>query len=623
MAKKFLFLDFETKSDADLKSGGVYQYSTGAEFDTIVTAYAFDNGPVTVTDGWPVDEAFNNALIDSDIIKVAHNSAFDRVAASRKVFKDPAKFLDASQWQCSMVIALSLGYRAALNDLAGQLKLGEKTPEGKDLIRKFSLPDEDGKFSTKTDYPEDWELFRKYAEQDVNLMRRAYWTLVDQLTEAELDDVTSGFAVDQWVNDYGVPVDLELAKAAEALGMWLKGKALRDLKTLTRLENPNSQAQLLRWMQGQGYKGIDIRADNMRRLVSATVPEKFADLQEAARLRLAASSTSVTKFTALRNRTSPDSRLRGAFAYFGSHTGRWAGRGVQMQNLPKSLPEGVSADSADVDEVLEAEARRAKEDPGSFQSMAELKPLIRGTFKGNPGFCVADFNAVEPRTLAWLSGEDWVLDAFEDGRDIYVETAARMGSQFTRQHGKVAVLALGYGGGVRALDAMSGGMKFPGDKMEVVAKFRKANPNTARFWRDLENAFINTGQAGRITVESPQRGVRKVILPSGRSLYYRGVRMVGDQVVFSDRFGTQRKVWKGLLAENVTQAVARDLLMHSMRSLVNANYALTGHVHDEVIIEAPKERLDDIISLMSSTPEWAEGLPIRAEGYYAPRYRKG
>lgn len=606
-----LFIDTETYSDVDLRKGNVYTYTESKAFEVTLTAWRVDDGETIVSEGVPSEVI--ELLDDRTVIKVAHNAMFDRVALSKySKTTGRGEYLNPRGWYCTMIAARHAGYPGKLKDAALAAGLTPKDEAGSRLIRLFALPNKEGVKNDPSAYPEDWEAFKLYAKQDVDTMCELY----DAVQNLAPRQVWRDYWLDQKINDRGIPVDGVLVQAASAQAVEKSQAALAELKELTGLSNPNSIAQLLKFFKENGYKKDSLAKEHLTRLAESG---RDHVLVKASELRLRTNSASVKKFDAFTRLTSKDNRLRGQFRFYGAHTGRWAGTGVQLQNLPSALP----ADPNEIgpDKCLEALAKSVKAGE-VVNHLDDLKPLIRGSIRSR-NFCVVDFSAIEARVLAWLAEEEWALQAFRDGEDLYVSTAKRMGPQYGRKEGKVATLALGYGGGVKALQAM-GGDAIGDEKAQqaVVTAWRGANPHIKQFWSNLERAFQGSGQVGLINIESDGPGHRRVILPSGRDLNYRRVGRSADGLHYIGIQKEKKKLWGGILTENVVQAVARDILAEAMYNLHMEGYKIVGHVHDEVIIEAPKGELEKVTEIMTRLPSWASGLPLGAEGYTCSRYRK-
>ena len=639
-------LDIETYSSAPLPKCGVYRYCDAPDFELLLFSYAFDNEPVQTIDlasGEPLPQEVISALEDPGIIKVAYNAQFERVCLSRYL----GRWLDPRQWRCTMVMAAYLTLPGRLADAAVALGTTEKKmEEGKDLIRYFSVPCKPTKTNggrtrnLPTDAPEKWAVYRQYNAQDVETERAIRKALEKYpLPEQEWEM----YALDQQINDRGVRVDKKLVKNAIAVDAVFAQAAYQRAKELTGLENPGSVNQLKAWLADQ-----DMPMDSLaRKIVQEKAAQTDGIVAELLNLRLELSKTSVKKYEAMARCVCRDGRVHGLLQFYGANrTGRWAGRLVQAQNLPQNhLPdldlarEIVKNGDEELLDTLYASV------PGT------LSELIRTAFIPKDGyrFLVADFSAIEARVLAWLANEEWVLEEFRGKGKIYEATASRMfhipqesivkgnPNYEYRQKGKQATLSCGYGGGVGALKAM--GAKMPEEEMQpLVDAWRAANPNIVAFWSALDRAARTvirkktSARVGKVTLywQDDKMFMR---LPSGRNLCYQSPHFTENrfgndaigyyapnaagQMVVQETFG-------GKLAENATQAIARDILAHALLTLEKNGYPVIFHVHDEAVIEKPTGQgsLEEACRLMAIAPNWAEELPLRADGYECMYYRK-
>ena len=643
---RILGIDIETYSSAPLPKCGVYRYADSPDFQILLFSYAYDDEPVQTVDmacGEQLPPDVLSALDDPAIIKMAYNAAFERVCLSKHL----GRWLDPVQWRCTAVMAAYLTLPARLGDAAVALGVSEKKmEEGKDLIRYFSVPCK----ATKTnggrtrnlpgDAPDKSATYKAYNAQDVETERAVRKALeAYPLPEHEW----ALYALDQRINDRGVRVDRLLVKQAMAVDQAFSEQAFLRAKELTGLENPGSVSQLKVWLADQDMP--------MESLAKKIVQEKAKDAEgivgELLNLRLDLSKTSIKKYEAMARSVCRDGRVHGMLQFGGaSRTFRWAGRLVQAQNLPQNhLPdlslarEIVKTGDEELLELLFGSAP------------STLSELIRTAFIPKDGcrFIVADFSAIEARVLAWLAGEEWVLDEFRGRGKIYEATASRMFSvpkesivkgnpnYEYRQKGKQATLSCGYGGGVGALKAM--GAKMPEDEMQpLVDAWRAANPHIVAFWGALDRAARDvieehtSARVGKLTLF--WRDDRMFIqLPAGRRLCYISPRFVPNrfgnsgigylapaangQLVIQETFG-------GKLAENCTQSIARDLLAHGMMNLEAAGYPIVFHVHDEAVMEVPIGRgsVEEACEVMASAPAWADGLPLRADGDEMAFYQK-
>ena len=641
---KTLSIDIETYSEASLSSTGVYRYAADPSFTVLLFAYSVDAGPVRIVDlaqGESLPAEVEAALSDPKVQKWAFNAQFERVCLSAYL----GEKLDPRGWYCSMVWSTYAGIPLNLAGVAQALHLEtEKMTEGKDLIRKFSQPckatkSNGGRTRNLPEHaPEDWETFKAYCVRDVEV-ERAIASRLSPLPMPEFE--WENYWRDQRFNDMGVGIDVELASKAVEADLEIKDALYTQMRHWTGVENPQSVTQLLGWLQDHGAELPSLaKAD-----VASALDEADGTVAEVLAARLEIAKSSVKKYEKMLDCVCPDGRAHGLLQFMGAgRTGRWAGRLVQVQNLPRQtfgdLEEAaalVKAGQADMLGVLWGSAPNV------------LSELIRAAFVAAPGnrFLVADFSAIEARVIAWLAGEQWVLDLFKSGGDIYCETGTRMFGQEVKKHSplrqraKVAVLACGYQGGVGALKAMGGEkLGLSEDEMaSIVDAWRKANPRIAQMWWDVNRAALEaikngTSQmVGRIKVYQ-KLGALVIALPSGRELIYPSPRVGenrfgGESITFMG-LGLNRKwgrieTYGGKLVENIVQATARDVLAHSMATLEAAGYPTVMHVHDEVITEVPYGHgsVDELCSLMSRGPKWSKGLPLAAEGFESTYYKKG
>ena len=638
MVPRILGLDLETYSSAPLPKCGVYRYCDAPDFEILLFSYAFDDAPVQTIDlacGETIPKEVLLALEDPNILKIAYNAQFERVCLSKYL----GHWLDPHQWRCTMVMAASLTLPGRLADVAVALGTTEKKmEEGKDLIRYFSVPCKPTKANggrTRNrpgDAPEKWAVYKQYNAQDVETERAIRKALEKYpLPEREW----AYYALDQQINDRGVRVDRLLVKQAMRVDQAFSEQAFQRAQELTGLENPGSVNQLKAWLADQNMP--------MESLAKKLVQEKAKDaggvVADLLNLRLELSKTSVKKYEAIARCLCRDGRVHDLLQFYGaSRTGRWAGRLVQAQNLPQNhLPdlnlarEMVKTGDEQLIEIL-------------FDSVPNtLSELIRTAFIPKDGcrFIVADFSAIEARVLAWLANEEWVLDEFRGKGKIYEATASRMfhipqetivkghPNYEYRQKGKQATLSCGYGGGVGALKAM--GAKMPEEEMQpLVDAWRSANPNIVAFWGALDRA------ARTVIRKKTSVRVGKLILywqddkmfmrlPSGRKLCYQSPHFTANRFG-SDAIGyyapsasgqmVVQETFGGKLAENATQAIARDILANALMTLEAHGYPVVFHIHDEAVIEMPigEGSLEEACQLMAIAPDWAEGLPLRADG---------
>ena len=631
-------LDIETKSDKDLKKCGVYAYTESPQFEILLLSYSVDGGEVQVIDlksGEMIPDEIISALSDERVIKRAFNVNFERVCLSKYLGR---KYLSPIGWRCSMIHARTLGLPSSLADVGEVLRIEQqKMSEGKALIRFFCVPDKNGEFRSPADYPDKWELFKQYNKRDVE----AEIEIDRRLSKFPVPDfIWQEFYLDQQINDCGILIDTELADAAIVLDEHSKAKLTAEMKRLTGIDNPNSVYQLLDWLGKQGYKSDTLGKDRVKELIK-TAEDPVRNVLE---LRLQLSRSSVKKYQAMKQTACSDNRARGMFSFYGAaRSGRWAGKNIQLQNLPQNhIPDLTTARNTVKYGCFEEVEMLYGDVPDT------LSQLIRTAFIPKKGckFIVADFSAIEARVIAWLAGEKWRMNAFANGEDIYCASASKMFgvpvvkngvNGHLRQKGKVAELACGYGGSVGAMKAMGGSDLNLSDVelQDIVDDWRNASPNITDLWRQIETSAKKTiltrqrMQTHGLTF-SYTSGIMFIKLPSGRSLAYAKPHFTenrfGQQAIAYMGVGNAKR-WEeietfgGKLTENIVQAIARDLLCYAMQTL--SEYDIVAHVHDEIIIESPKDTsVQEICDLMGKTPHWAEGLVLRADGYECEYYKK-
>ena len=652
-------IDIETKSDKDISKCGVYAYTDTPYFDILLFAYSIDGQPVQVVDmanGEEIPENVLAALVDENVIKMAFNVNFERVCLSKYLRKNYPQyfqsysidedtvgdFLNPESWHCSMIHARTLGLPSSLAEVGKVLGIEQqKMTEGKALIKFFCVPYDtiDGvpQFHSPTDYPDKWEIFKAYNKRDVE----AELEIDRRLSRFPVPDfLWKEFYLDQEINDRGILVDMQLADKAIGLDAEAKEELTAEMKRLTGVENPNSVYQLLDWLETQGYKSDSLGKTQVQELIKTAKEPVKSVLQ----MRLQLSKSSVKKYTAMKNTACSDNRARGMFSFYGaSRTGRWAGRNVQLQNLPQNhLP-----DLTEARELVKY---------GSFEDIQMLyddvpdilSQLIRTAFITRQGmkFIVADFSAIEARVIAWLAGEEWRMKAFANGEDIYCASASKMfgvpvvkhgENGHLRQKGKISELACGFGGSVGAMKAMGADSLGLSDTelKQIVTDWREASPHITELWWAVDRAVKKAVKEKTATkthglLFSYEAGFLFIRLPSGRRLAYAkpyiGKNKFGGESVTYMGINAQKK-WDRLesygpkFVENCVQGIARDLLMYSMQAL--SQYFIVGHIHDEMIIECPKDtKLDEICQQMAITPDWAKGLLLRADGYECSFYKK-
>lgn len=637
-----LSIDIETYSPADLPSVGVYRYAAAPGFQVLLFAYAFDDEAVAVVDTTreelPDEVLF--ALMDPDVEKHAFNASFERVCLSRYVGLPEGQYLDPAQWRCTMVQAAYYGAIGGLANVARFLKVPvEKDAAGTRLINKFSKPQR----KAPAREGEDWERFMTYCIRDVEVER----AIADALPGPLPEDEQAVYVADQRINDRGVRIDRTLAAAACDMAEADAHAAKRRLAEVTGLANPNSVGQLLGWLQGRGCAIENCARATLEAELAR--PDLDADAREAIELRLGSAKASVKKYIVARDAPGTDDRLRGSFMFYGAATGRWAGRLMQLQNMPRGSLSGEDLDATRA-LVRQGDAEAVRMLYGDVQSV--LKSLVRTTLVPEDGhlFAVADYSAIEARVLAWLAGEEWVLQVFRGDGKVYEATASRMFGvpveqvdKALRAKGKVATLALGYQGGPAALERM-GALEagIPKDELpKIVRMWRNANPRIKGLWPRVEqaarDALLGRGSSrvcmGRVRVrKAPEVRGFAIELPSGRELIYRNAKVRDEDLhiiyeVCSKGAGVQTvETYGGRLVENITQAVARDLLAASLERVERRGYQPVAHVHDEVVCEVPEAEaeacLDGVRDAMCAAPAWAEDLPLDADGYTCQNYRK-
>ena len=630
--KQLLFIDLETFSSTDLRKANVYSYSEDPTFEILMVAWAVNDEPVRVTTD-PAEitrlaEEIASGTYGPDGV-VAHNANFERIALSRQLRLPVDEYLDPELFVDTMALAAVNGYPRNLEQLAKALGAEDKDSAGTRLINLFCKPDRFGRRTTPEDKPEDWDRFKAYCVQDVATLRDIFYRLPGWPTDTERDI----FLVDQVINDRGITTDREMTAAAVAAAADNYREDFAEMKALTGLDNPNSGAQLLGWLNDRKVNATNLQKSTVDALLAhpKLTDDRYPDVRRVLELRQSLALVAAKKYSTALEWVSADNQLRGSFNYHGAHTGRWAGRGVQLQNLPSAslVPKDAGEDEANA--ILEDATYRLKLGLGA--DAETLKALVRALFVGP--FTVVDYSAIEARVIAWLAGEAWALEAFESGRDIYVETAERMSTadqKLTRKEGKIATLALGYQGGLGSLRAM-GAEGEDEDLWFLVSQWREANSNITRLWAEMDAAFRAGDRAVGDHLYIARDGRDRYLrLPSGRHMAYRdlktrrGVTRWGKeimQVSFKDpkKPGLRTDTYGGRLTENATQAVARDILAEALLRLEAEGYAVAGHVHDEVLVYGTHDPAE-LGDLMSEPTAWSAGLPIAAEGFRTDRYRK-
>lgn len=612
-----IWLDNETRSRVDLKKFGAYRYAEDPDFAILMCAWTVDKVNYHIAIGEDEVRAIPG-LFDDDVIKVAANSAFERVTFSRLRGLPQGQYLSPEAFEDPTVRASENGYPNALDKAAKALGTTQKDSAGTRLISLFCKPNRKGEFNRPKDYPEQWQEFIDYCIQDVRTLVE-----IDEKLPAWPPGERERWLVDQHINDTGMPIDVAMVKAAVRTAEANAIRARSELRELApELVNPNSGPQMHTWLEAQGFPLDNLQADTLEELLEGdSLPPTVRRVLE---LKQEIALVAAKKYPAALGAVCRDGRLRGGFKFYGAHTGRWAGKGVQPHNMPSASV----GEKDDPFELVEQKILAGVLDLklGSPTSPQQLKELVRAMFVGP--FTVVDYAAIEARVIAWLAGEEWALKAFELGRDIYVETAERMGG-LSRKEGKVAVLALGYQGGINSLKIM--GAQGSDDHLNFLKnQWREANRSIVGLWYEIEDAFkYGDRAAGEHLYVTKDGADRHVRLPSGRSLVYHDLRGRNEvdqfgrtrtKITFADPKGWRSDTYGGKLTENITQAVARDVLAEALVKLHHAGHEVVGHVHDEVIVLG--RDLERVNRIMVDPPTWADGLPISAEGFICERYRK-
>jgi len=644
---KNLSIDIETYSDQPLPKTGVYRYVESPVFEILLFSYSVDGAPVQLVDlacGEMIPEEIIAALTDDSVLKWAFNATFERICLSRYLGLPTGEYLEPDSWRCSMVWAATMGLPLSLEGVGAVLGLEkQKLTEGKDLIKYFCQPCAPTKTNGQrtrnlpAHSPEKWLAFRKYNIRDVET-EMAIQTRLAKYPVPE--SIWEEYHIDQEINDRGVALDMELVKQAILLDARSRSELTQAMKELTSLENPNSVQQMKLWLADNGLETDTLGKKAVAEMLKSATPE----MRRVLTLRQQLAKSSVKKYQAMETAVCSDGRARGMFQFYGaSRTGRWAGRIIQMQNLPQNHLSNL------------ADARGLVRD-GDFDAVEmffddvpdTLSQLIRTAFVPREGakLIVADFSAIEARVIAWLAGEDWRQKVFADGKDIYCASASQMFgvpvekhgiNSHLRQKGKIAELALGYGGSVGALKAM-GALEMGLQEEELqplVQAWRDANPRIVQFWWAVDEAVKNAvifkerTRTHGISFEC-RSGMLFITLPSGRKLAYVkpkiGTNKFGGDCVTYEGTGSTKK-WERLdsygpkFVENIVQATARDILCYAMKTLRCCSIVM--HIHDEVVIEAdPRMSMEAVCDQMGRTPPWAKGLQLRADGYETEFYRK-
>ena len=647
---KKLSCDIETFSDVDLIRCGVYKYADSPNFEMLLFAYAVDDGDVHIIDiagGEELPEEIIQVIKSDTVVKTAYNAQFERVCLSRYLKLPDGEYLNPQSWYCTAVQAAELALPLSLADVGSVLGLErQKMTEGKELIKYFCVPCKPTKSNgncTRNRPCHDinkWETFKKYCMRDVDVERQ----IADKLKMYPISDEEHRlYVLDQIINDRGVLVDCELAKQAVKLNSIQSAVAVEQAYMITGLENPNSVTQLKQWLK---ENGVEIESMS-KKAVKSLADETDGDVSKMLKLRLLMAKTSVKKYEAVIRSVCSDNRVHGMMRFCGANrTGRWSGNILQPQNLPQNhLPDLTLAR----DIVKDGDFEMLDMMFGNVPNV--LSELIRTVLipKPNHRFIVADFSAIEARVLAWIAGEQWRIDTFKNGGDIYCASASKMFkvpvekhgvNGELRQKGKISELACGYGGSVGALKNM-GAVEMGVQENELqglINDWRNANPHIVRFWYEVGNAAMKaikektTVPLGKL-VFAYERGILFIRLPSGRRLSYIKPRIGtnrfgGDSITYmginSAKKWDRLETFGGKLTENIVQGTARDLLANALINAANAGYDTVFHVHDEIICEVPNGygSVDELCKLMCIKPEWADGLPLNADGFECEYYKK-
>lgn len=639
---RILSIDIETYSDVDLSKSGVYPYAESDNFEILFFGYSVDGHPPQVIDlanGEQLPDDIIAALTDPNVIKTAYNAMFERICISKHLGLPKGTYLDPTQWHCTMVWAAMLGLPMSLAGVGAVLGLDkQKMSEGKDLIKFFCIPDKDGNRHHPKVHPGKWELFKSYNCRDVEVEI----AIQQRLAKYPVPDfVWNEYHLDQQINDRGIGVDMELVRHAITINEDIKNEITAEIQALTMLDNPNSVQQMKEWLAENGMETESLGKQAVKELLETAPPE----LAKVLSLRQQLAKSSVKKYDAMLSSHCIDDRIRGMFQFYGANrSGRFSGRLVQLQNLYRnSMPhldtarDLIKADDIETLDLLFGDI------PDVLSQLIRTALVPKAPYKR---FIVADFTSIEGVVLSWLAGEQWRLDVFKNGGDIYCISASKIFgvpvvkhgiNGHLRQKGKIAELACGYGGSVGAMKAMGAQeMGLSDDEIQqIVTDWRDASPNIVKLWWDVDRAVkkcikekTEANVKGlHIFCES---GFLFIELPSGRRLAYVkpkiGENKFGGESVTYMGVGEQKK-WERIesygpkFVENIIQGIARDILLHAMMNL--RDYRIVAHVHDEVIIEATDDiTVDEIVQKMCITPRWARGLTLRADGYECEFYMK-
>ena len=658
-------IDLETYSDIDISKCGAYKYAESENFEILLFGVSIDGSPVTVYDlacGDSIPDEILAALSDENVTKWAFNAAFERICLSNWLKKhrpeyftgysipeDPAdQYLDPASWKCSMIWSAYMGLPLSLEGVGAVLKLkDQKLKEGKDLIRYFCSPCKPtkangGRTRNLPEHdPEKWELFKKYNQRDVEVEM----SIQKRLAKFPVPDfVWDEYHLDQEINDRGIMLDMTVVQNAIAFDEKSKSALMLQMQNLTGLDNPNSVVQMKEWLSDNGVEMESLGKKEVAGFVKSSDGNANGNITEALKLRLQLAKSSVKKYQAMQNAVCSDGRAHGMFQFYGANrSGRWAGRLIQLQNLPQNH----------MNDLADARAIVRSGDYDTLQLLYDdipdtLSQLIRTAFIARDGykFIVSDFSAIEARVLAFLAGEAWRSKVFAEGKDIYCASASQMFdvpvekhgvNSHLRQKGKIAELALGYGGSIGALKSM-GALEMGLSEEELqplVNSWRESNPMITAFWWDIDRA-VKTTITQRIQTEVRgikffyKSGMLFIKLPSGRLLSYVkpriGENQFGGESVTYEGVGSTKK-WERIesygpkFVENIVQAVSRDILCNTMKTLRHC--FIVGHVHDELIIECdPRVDLKAVCEQMGRSPDWMPDILLRADGYETQFYKK-
>ena len=643
---RILSIDIETYSDVDLSKSGVYPYAESDNFEILFFGYSVDGHPPQVIDlanGEQLPDDIIAALTDPNVIKTAYNAMFERICISKHLGLPKGTYLDPTQWHCTMVWAATLGLPMSLAGVGAVLGLDkQKMSEGKDLIKFFCIPDKDGNRHHPKVHPGKWELFKSYNCRDVEVEI----AIQQRLAKYPVPNfVWNEYHLDQQINDRGIGVDMELVRHAITINEDIKNEITAEIQALTMLDNPNSVQQMKEWLAENGMETESLGKQAVKELLETAPPE----LAKVLSLRQQLAKSSVKKYDAMLSSHCIDDRIRGMFQFYGANrSGRFSGRLVQLQNLYRnSMPhldtarDLIKADDIETLDLLFGDI------PDVLSQLIRTALVPKAPYKR---FIVADFTSIEGVVLSWLAGEQWRLDVFKNGGDIYCISASKIFgvpvvkhgiNGHLRQKGKIAELACGYGGSVGAMKAMGAQeMGLSDDEIQqIVTDWRDASPNIVKLWWDVDraaNKALDTGKmqtAGRLKIGYYDHKLF-ICLPSGRKLAYiepeKRLNSFNRMELTYMGVGKTRK-WERImtygpkLVENCIQAIARDILAEAMLRVDATGFDIVAHVHDEMIVEVPngKSSVKELCDMMAESPDWVDDkLPLRADGYECEWYRK-